>query len=52
MGGGGGGRGKGREGELHKNVSQTLATIDFSSGKIAVKTLSVRKNSIYDINLG
>ena len=32
-------------GVLHKNVSQILATIDFSSGKIVSKTLSVlRKN--------
>ena len=37
---------------LHKNVSQILATIDFSSGEIAGKSLSVRKNFIGDINLG
>ena len=44
-GGGGGVR-------LHKNVSHTLATIDFLRREIATKTLSVRKNVIGNINLG
>ena len=44
--GGGGGGG------LHKNVSHTLATIDFLRREIATKTLSVRKNVIGNINLG
>ena len=37
---------------LHSNVSQVLATINFSSGEIARKTLSARKNFIGNINLG
>ena len=37
---------------LHKNFSQILAIIDFSSREIARKTLSVRKNIIGNINLG
>ena len=44
-GGGGGGGG-------HKNASQILATINFSSGEIDGKFLSVWKNFIGDINLG
>ena len=43
IGGGGGGR---------KNVSQILATINFSSGEIDGKFLSVWKNFIDNINLG
>ena len=39
-------------GVLHKNVSQMLATINFSSGEIARKTLSVKKNFISNVNLG
>ena len=39
-------------GVLHKNVSHILATINFLSGEIAEKTLSVRKNFIGNINLG
>ena len=31
-------------GGVHKNVSQILTTIDFSSGEISGKTLSVSKN--------
>ena len=37
---------------LHKNISQISATIDFLSGEIAGKTLSVRKNLKGTINLG
>ena len=44
LGGGGGGG--------HKNVCQILATINFSSGEIDEKFLSVWKNFIGDINLG
>ena len=47
IGGGGGGGGGG-----HKNVSQILATINFSSGEIDGKFLSVWKNFIDNINLG
>ena len=36
---------------LHENISQILATIDFSSGETAGKTLSVMKNLIGNINL-
>ena len=39
-------------GILHKNVSQILAIIDFSSREFAGKTLSVRKNITGNINLG
>ena len=39
-------------GGLHKNVSQTSATINFSSGEIEGKCLSVRKNFIGNIKLG
>ena len=39
-------------GELHKNVSQILTTVDFSSAEIAGKSLSVRKNFKGNINLG
>ena len=41
-----------REGGVHKNVSQILATIDFFNGEIAEKSLSVRKNFMGNINLG
>ena len=44
--GGGGGGG------LHKNVSQILATINFSSGEIDGKSLSIWKNFIGNINSG
>ena len=37
-------------GGLHKNVSQILTIINFSSRKIAGKTLSVRKNIVGIIN--
>ena len=37
---------------LHRNISQILAIIDFSSKEIARKTLSVSKNIIGNINLG
>ena len=37
---------------VHKNVSQILATIDFSSGEIARKTLLVQKSFTGNINLG
>ena len=37
---------------LHKNVSKILATIEFSSGEIARKTLSYRKSFTGNINLG
>ena len=40
------------EGGLHKNVSQMFAMIDFLSGEIAGKTLSVRQNIIGNIKLG
>ena len=39
-------------GVVHKNVTQILATVDFSSIEIARKTLSARKNIMGDINLG
>ena len=39
-------------GVLHKNVSKIFVTIDFSSGQIANKTLSVRKNFTGYVNLG
>ena len=45
------GVGDGVEG-LHKNVSQILAIINFSSRESAGKTLSVRKNIIGNTNLG
>ena len=38
-------------GGLHKNVSQILAIIDFSSREITGKTLSARKNIIGNITL-
>ena len=44
-GGGGGGKGKG-ESEVHKNISQILAAINFSSGEIDGKFFSVWKNFI------
>ena len=44
-------RGGGGGGELHKNISQILATINLLSGEIARKTLSVRKNFIGNIHL-
>ena len=44
----GGGRGGG---VLKKNVFQILAIIDFSSGEITGKTLSVRENIIGNINI-
>ena len=37
---------------LHNNVSQILATVNFSSGEIDGKFLSVWKNFIGNINLG
>ena len=39
-------------GKNHKNVSQILATINFSSGEIDGKFLLVWKNFIGNINLG
>ena len=45
-GGGGGG-----EGVLHKNISQILAIIDFSSREITRKILSARKNTLSNITL-
>ena len=39
-------------GVLHKNVSQILARMDFSSREVAEKTLSVRENIIGNIHLG
>ena len=39
-------------GVLHKNVSQILAIINFSSREIVAKTLSVRKNIMDNINRG
>ena len=45
LGGGGGG-------VLHNNVSQILATVNFSRGEIDGKFLSVWKNFIGNINLG
>ena len=36
-------------GILHKNVSQILAIIDFSSGQIVAITLSIRENIIGNI---
>ena len=38
-------------GVLHKNISQILAIIDFSSREIARETLSVRMNIVGSINL-
>ena len=39
-------------GVFHKNVSQILVTIYFSSGEIARKTLSAKKSFTGNINLG
>ena len=39
-------------GVLHSNVSQILATVNFSSGEIDGKFLSVWRNFIGNINLG
>ena len=47
-----GGGGGGREGEgLHKNVSQILAIINFSSREITGKALSASKNIIGNVTL-
>ena len=46
-----GGGGGGEDEVLHKNVSQILAIIDFSSKEITRKILSARKNTMSNITL-